>query len=386
LALASAELARGDLAGAQRQLRLGLMDDADDPALWLALGNLQLSAEDLTGAAESYREAQGLAPDCADAHALGALVVKLQDGSTEAKRLALAALAIQPRHPLALKVLARVQLDWGNQDLAEKYCDMILSEDPADADARTIRGQCRADTPSLPPPRPGVGVGYDAYISLGSNCEAGLQFRRFGYEESSFFRFTLSSFAATFAALESDFAGMFKRDNIRPHTDGMVHDIGSGITFHSDLKSAINPQSGRREFLTEYDFDEVYGMNERPKIRHLIAKWRALTQSQQNVLYFLKLDDENPRERALCMADLFRRKYPGHQWTMLCFQSVDPTQADWNIPGVINRYVSRFAPIGNAYDADLQAWDRIFAEFALKQRPRPARLPPMPFPTFASAS
>jgi tetratricopeptide (TPR) repeat protein len=378
LARASAALAGNDVAAALQHLQAGIAGDPDNPHLWLALGNVQLHAEDLAGAADSFAAAHRMAPGRADALALGALALKLQERSREAKQSALAALALDPGNSLALKVLARVQIDWGNEDLALAHCEEVLARSAADEDALRMREQCRLPAAVCPIPLPDGGAGYDAYVSLGSNCEAGLQFRRIGYQGSSFFRFTFAPFAATYAAIDGDFNRVFERENLRPHTDGMVRDLGSGIVFHSDLRSALDAGSGRREFLTSYDFDEIYGMNERPKIRHLVAKWRAVTQSRQDVLYFLKVDQGDPCELAGRMAGLFRHKYPAHRWTILCLQSVDPTQAEWGIPGVINRHVSRFAPIDNAQDADLGAWDRIFAEFPLRRRSPPARSAPVP--------
>jgi hypothetical protein len=159
---------------------------------------------------------------------------------------------------------------------------------------------------------------------------------------------------------------VFQRGDLQPHTDDMVRDTRYGIVFHSGLRSAADPQSGVRQFLFTYDFDEVYGLKEAPKVRHLVAKWRALTRSAQEVLYILKLNDPDRRARAAELLALFREKYPAHRATLLCLQTVDPAEPDWGIPGLINRYFPRFAPFDNTHDADTAAWDRLFAEFPLR--------------------
>lgn len=330
-----------------------------------------MAQENFIGALACYRQALQRQPDFEEAHALCALALKLQGIPVKAKQAARAALALNPANALALKVLARVQLDWGNPDLAREHCDAVLARDPADADAQIMREQCRTEEIILPVPLPGDGPGYDAYVSLGHNCEAGLQFRRIGYEESSFFRFTSNSFESVLAVIRDDFAGVFQRDNLQPHTDDMVRNTLYEIVFHSDLRSAADPQSGRRHFLPAYDFDEVYGRKEAPKVRHLVAKWRALTRSQQDVLYVLKLDGADRRARALQLRAVFREKYPAHRSTILCLQTADPAEPNWGIPGLVNRHLPRFAPFDNAHDADTAAWDRLFQEFPLKGRPIP---------------
>ena len=44
---------------------------------------------------------------------------------------------------------------------------------------------------------------------------------------------------------------------------------------------------------------------------------------------------------------------------IVCVQTEDRREPEWEVSGLVNRYVSRFAPIQNAYDADLAGWDRI---------------------------
>lgn len=336
---------------------------------WLAQGHAKLAEEDFIGAVTAYRRAVQMQPESDLAHAYLALALQLQGVPRRAKLAAQAALNLQSKNSLALKVLARVQLDWGNPDLAREHCDAALALDPADADALIIREQCRTEEIILPNPPPGGGPGYDAYVSLGNNCEVGLQFRRIGYEESSFFRFTSNSLESVLAIIRNDFAGVFQRENLQPHTDDMVMDTRYDIVFHSGLKSVENPGSAQRHFLPSYDFDEVYGCKDAPKVRHLVAKWHALTRSQQEVLYILKLNDENRRALATDLLALFREKYPAHRATILCLQTVDPAESDWEVPGLINRHFPRFAPFDNTHDADTAAWDRIFAEFPLRPTP-----------------
>ena len=113
---------------------------------------------------------------------------------------------------------------------------------------------------------------YDAYISLGSNCEAGFQLRRIGYNDSSFFRWTLSPYKSTFNLIQNDFKNLFLKENLVPVWDNMVEDTKYKISFHSKLLSKQDEVTKQRSFLDTYDFEQIY-QSEYQKIQHFIQKW-----------------------------------------------------------------------------------------------------------------
>lgn len=203
---------------------------------------------------------------------------------------------------------------------------------------------------------------YDAYISLGSNCEAGLNFRRIGYEVSSFFRFTSCNYATMFKLIESDFANVYAKENIVPVLDRMIRDTGTGIVHHTRLLS--HETNGTRQFTQDYDFDEVYAQ-EYSKVQYLIQKWRDLARSNKKVLYFFKHHHATSRAAAEKLLNLMRTQYPQHQCDILYIQLDAYKEPLWPVPSLFNRYVARFAPNANANDYDIPAWDRLFAEFPL---------------------
>lgn len=235
--------------------------------------------------------------------------------------------------------------------------------------ARLLRGQGRATAtdPLAAPDESPEAMGYDAYVSLGFNCEPGLQFQRHGYHEGSFFRFTFSSLESTLALLRADFADVFLKENIVPHTDTLVRDVKYGVVFHSDLHSEVEATTGRREFKRDYNFDQVHRLYTTLTIQPLVQKWRALTASRQRVLYVLKLESGQGRDAAEAAHRTIQALYPAHRFCILCVQPETRREPDWNAPGLANRYLSRFAPIANAHDADHAGWDRLFAEFPLRR-------------------
>jgi hypothetical protein len=277
-------------------------------------------------------------------------------------------------------VLVRIDLDMNLPEEAAGICRRILGLNPGDPDATAMRQQA-AVLAAVPlaeriKPREPDRPGYDAYVSLGNNCEAGLQFQRIGYDTGSFFRFTFSSLAATCQLIREDFDGVYLRENLVPLGGSipMVRDARYQVNFHSELPMAANPADGSACFLFGPDFDRIYD-RELAKVRYLVGKGRALAASDQRVLYFVKHEGGHGRARAEELLDLFLARYPRHDFHILFLQTEDRREDDWGVPRLTNRYLPRFAPITQAHDADGEAWGRIFAEFPLQDS---GRLPSAP--------
>lgn len=212
---------------------------------------------------------------------------------------------------------------------------------------------------------------FDAYVSLGENCEAGLQFLRINYAESSFFRFTSNTFLSVFKILKNDFKDIFAKEYIvpRPKCKHMVKNTKYNIAFHSKLISTINYATGEQAFSLDYNFDEVFN-NETNKINYLIQKWHDLMNSNKKILFILKNDSQ---ERVLKQRDLeklvclFLEKYSNRNFKIICLQLSKFKESKWKSEYLINHYFPYFAPRNSAKDADLKSWDNLFANYPLSQ-------------------
>ena len=204
----------------------------------------------------------------------------------------------------------------------------------------------------------------DAYVSLGFNCEIGMQFVRIGYEVSSFFRYTFSPNESTLNLIRNDFRDIYLKENLVPHTDSMVRDVKYNIMFHSPLASALEPMTGQRRYRKDYDFDAVYA-NDYRKIVYFIDMWNALAGSEKRVVYFMKAEPNSGRAFAERVLATFHEKYPGHRFTIVYLQPESMREPDWSLPGLVNYYLPSFAPIESAHVVDTAAWDRLFAEYPL---------------------
>jgi len=208
---------------------------------------------------------------------------------------------------------------------------------------------------------------YDAYISLGTNCEAGFQLRRIGYEESSFFRWTLSSYKSTYKLIQNDFINIFLKENLVPVWDNMVEDKTYKISFHSKMLSQKHEQNETREFLKNYDFNRIY-QSEYQKIQHFIQKWFDLVNSDQLVLYILKEEKHGSKYNGKKLLDLLESKYPNHKFEIAYIQHEEKKEADWEFDKLNNIYFPCFAPISHADQGDKKSWDALFARFPLNQK------------------
>lgn len=204
---------------------------------------------------------------------------------------------------------------------------------------------------------------YNSYISLGSNCEAGFQFRRIGYEESSFFRWTYSPFQSTFNLINNNFKDIYLRKNLIPVWDNMVQDEKYNISFHSKLLSNKN-ENNKRFFLSNYDFDCIY-KEEYQKIQYFIEKWYSLINSDKLVLYIIKEEKDGSKTQAEKMLNLFEQKYPEHKFTIAYIQHQQSREPDWGFDKLKNIYFSHFAPIDQADDGDIDSWNSLFSKFPL---------------------
>ncbi|MBN2808194.1 MAG: hypothetical protein JXR80_01735 [Deltaproteobacteria bacterium] len=208
---------------------------------------------------------------------------------------------------------------------------------------------------------------FDHYISLGDNCEAGFQFWRINYNESSIFRFVVVDSDKLISLIRSDFQDLFVKENLKPaEIDSMIRDTKTSVAFHSKLYSKLDPQSGRRHFRNDYDFDKIYAV-EKSKVDYLVNKWRKLTSSSDRVLYFIKRNQFSSREDAEMVLEGFQSCYPGHNFLILYIQPRTLEEPSWGYEQLHNVYVDFLAPYENSQKgADINGWNKLFAQYPLK--------------------
>lgn len=203
---------------------------------------------------------------------------------------------------------------------------------------------------------------YDYYVSLGENCEAAFNFRRIlGKDISSYFNWLVTSLDSLIKIVSDDFDGDFEKGNLYYKHDqtSMVTDRKYNISHHNTFKDGQ---------LSGVEFEALY-TNQVEKLSLLKRRFRALANSDQSVLYFIKVSAmtgiKDVQKKCAHFRDLMTKTYPDHKFDIVVLQDKDRIEPQWDEPNIFNRYVDRFAPFNNVPDFHKESWDRIFNEFPL---------------------
>ncbi|MBL8056093.1 MAG: tetratricopeptide repeat protein, partial [Anaerolineales bacterium] len=133
----------GDLAGARAALDQALQLAPDDAQLLLAQGNLALRQGDLAAARREFARAVTAAPGTAAPHLNLAAVLSLLNETAEAEAAAQRALAIQPEHPEAWKLLGQLHGQAQRWLDAGQCYSRALQAQPRDVEALVGLGVAR---------------------------------------------------------------------------------------------------------------------------------------------------------------------------------------------------------------------------------------------------
>lgn len=98
------------------------------------------------------------------------------------------------------------------------------------------------------------------YISLGDNCEFGFVQRIAGNEDGGLLRFAIAFPEVLLHNLHNGFDGLYRFENLTPHSPKMVADAYSGIKFHSNMLSkdgAFVLSADERRPIHAVEFDKI---------------------------------------------------------------------------------------------------------------------------------
>lgn len=202
------------------------------------------------------------------------------------------------------------------------------------------------------------------FESLGANCEFAFVLHRCGVGEGTLFRFAESfSMRPVARAIRQDFAGIYKFENLVPFNADMVRDVGSEVSWHSQMKSRkIDPDGG--------DVSSSFGFAAEPaerlplwndearKMGHLVAKTRAsLAEGNRIFVYRLSYYDHLDQQDVDDLFEAVNLRAPN---TLLVVEACgDAPQAGTVTtlrPRLLHGFVDRFAPGDHADDISFQSW------------------------------
>lgn len=197
---------------------------------------------------------------------------------------------------------------------------------------------------------------FEEYVSLGDNCELGLNFFRIGHDYSSMFRFSMTPFNALLRVLNNNFVGLY--DEIEPVANNMVRCQRYGISFHTKLHSEETAK-GRR-YLSDLDVNSIHA-DDILKLRYLENKFRLERSDGKRILYFVKSNNKISDDDLVGLKNCLDGFGKGSQIICLA-EKCSPREVE---DGIYIRPVDFFAPYKNAYSYCSKSWDLIFQEFPL---------------------
>lgn len=195
------------------------------------------------------------------------------------------------------------------------------------------------------------------FESLGDNCEFGFVLRKLGCESGSLFRWAAMTPDQLLDTLRANFEGMYRFENLTPLRTGMVLDSAYGIGWHSELKSTV--VDGRLVFRDDEDTRRRFHHKERRKLHYLLSKF--IGRAKLGGIVFVIKSNEGIAPATLDgILDTLRALVDHAAFALLEVQeSDDPVRigtVEWQRPGLLRGYVSRFAPYQKADDIDADAW------------------------------
>lgn len=118
------------------------------------------------------------------------------------------------------------------------------------------------------------------FESLGDNCEFGFVQRANGCEEGGLLRWAISPLDKLIDCLDTEFTNFYRYENLEPSAPDMVRDAGTGLAFHSEMRS-INGQF----VLDDATRREVYA-RERTKMDYMRDKFLSRIRQENTVLVY----------------------------------------------------------------------------------------------------
>lgn len=210
--------------------------------------------------------------------------------------------------------------------------------------------------PGRPPGRPQqvrTRVAQDTaakFESLGDNCEFGFVQRRNGVESGGLLRWAIAFPDALIENIANGFRDLYRFENLTPYAPAMVSDAGTGLRFHSQMKSRDGV------FLDDAATRAALHEPESVKIQYLRAKLlSSLADARTHFVY--KHNHGVSDEQAARLAAAVAERGPAS--IIVVHQSDDPgklLKAEQVGANLFYGYLPSFAKYAAAGDFDLSAW------------------------------
>lgn len=195
-------------------------------------------------------------------------------------------------------------------------------------------------------------------ISLGYNCEPGLNTRKYNIRAFAFpFDWCLTPYEAVYNFINSDFKDFFKLDhlvpsvkkNFTPKLEKFFKNINVTQVSEHTLW-VLDKQSGMifNHDFTNNDLATIRSNHEQQYIKYQrrIARFYTEMNSGKHI-YFIRFNDIS-KNKAIKLLKLIENKFPETNFTLIVISNKPEFEQNWNIPRLKNFY-------SNGYDI----WEKI---------------------------
>jgi hypothetical protein len=193
----------------------------------------------------------------------------------------------------------------------------------------------------------------ERFESIGDNCEFGFVQRANGYEDGGLLRWAISPLDKLIFCLDTGFDNFYLFENLEPSAPDMVRDSGTGLIFHTKMRSVegefVLSVGRRREIYTE----------ERKKMYYLLDKFRQKLRQPVTICVYKRNMGVTDQEAARLQKSL---NGLGDN-TLLLVRSTEE-QEKWSCverspSGFLVGFVDRFAPYSNADRVSIDIWNEL---------------------------
>jgi len=228
-------------------------------------------------------------------------------------------------------------------ELGIEWLQLLDFSRPADSEAMALARSAREESKTLP-----AADLMARFESLGENCEFGLVQRLCGAEPLGLLRFSSSPLPKLLNALNSQFDGMGRLENIEVQVSSngkefMIQDLRFGFHYHAWVLVGEQPP-------------ESIMKRECRRVPFLIQKLREDLASGEKIFVYhgmspLSLEDVLQLRHAI-------QTYGDGTllWVELADSDHPPGCVEWIARGILKGYVERFAPGENVHDITLDSW------------------------------
>ena len=197
---------------------------------------------------------------------------------------------------------------------------------------------------------------YDEYISIGDNCEAGLNFWRIGYDYSTIFRFSRGNLKDYLLLLNENFEGGL--ESFRAISDDMICCNKYRVSWHSDIKSKM--LDGKRIIIKDPSDVECLISKEKDKLGYLMTKWRQDINSSKRIAFFYKNNDVIDLSDVENFVSYVKGINPNLLFKVIVLHHEGQILKGLLPECSILEEIKFFAPYNDAYGYSVDCWNNIF--------------------------